>query len=101
MLQNQNLVVKRKVGHIDEFEIESLTSKGIISNDTIDCGSGSADRSAFGPFGILAIVDDTLSEQTPVYFRLSNTSLGDSTTFFCVDETRSSKAPEVAKIVQL
>ncbi|CAJ2638561.1 unnamed protein product [Trifolium pratense] len=80
-----------------EFEIESLQSKGIISNDTIDCGSGSADRSAFGPFGILAIADDTLSEQTPVYFRLSNASLGSSTTFFCVDETRSSKAPEVAK----
>jgi beta-fructofuranosidase len=71
-----------------EFEIESLISKGIVSNDTINCGSGSADRSAFGPFGILAIADDTLSEQTPVYFRLSNTSLGDSTTFFCVDETR-------------
>ncbi|KAK2439818.1 acid beta-fructofuranosidase [Trifolium repens] len=82
-----------------EFEIETLISKGIVSNDTINCGSGSADRSAFGPFGILAIADDTLSEQTPVYFRLSNISLGDSTTFFCVDETRSSKAPEVAKPV--
>ncbi|XP_004499664.2 beta-fructofuranosidase, soluble isoenzyme I-like [Cicer arietinum] len=82
-----------------EFEIESLASEGIISNDNIDCGKGAIERSAFGPFGILAIADDTLSEQTPIYFRLSNTSLGSSNTFFCVDETRSSKAPEVEKPV--
>ncbi|XP_057453793.1 beta-fructofuranosidase, soluble isoenzyme I-like isoform X2 [Lotus japonicus] len=81
-----------------EFEIESLASGG-ISNDSVDCGRGSSDRSAFGPFGILAIADDALSEQTPIYFRLSDTSLGNSTTFFCVDETRSSKASDVAKPV--
>ncbi|XP_058721940.1 beta-fructofuranosidase, soluble isoenzyme I-like isoform X2 [Vicia villosa] len=80
-----------------EFEIESLTSEGNISNDDIDCGRGALERSAFGPFGIIAIADDTLSEQTPIYFSLSNTSLGFSTTFFCVDETRSSKASEVEK----
>ncbi|CAK8564776.1 unnamed protein product [Lathyrus sativus] len=81
------------------FEIESLISEGNISNDNIDCGGGAFERSAFGPFGIIAIADDTLSEQTPVYFSISNTSLGCSTTFFCVDETRSSKASEVAKPV--
>jgi len=71
-----------------EFEIETLESKSIGKNN-IGCGSGGAtNRSAFGPFGLLAIADDTLSEQTPIYFRLSNTTLGSSTTFFCVDETR-------------
>ncbi|KAL5078381.1 hypothetical protein RYX36_017365 [Vicia faba] len=82
-----------------EFEIESFTSEGNISNDNIDCGKGTLERSSFGPFGIIAIADDTLSEQTPIYFTLSNTSLGFSTTFFCVDETRSSKASEVEKPV--
>ncbi|RDY02403.1 Beta-fructofuranosidase, soluble isoenzyme I, partial [Mucuna pruriens] len=80
-----------------EFEIESLASKR-VGKAKIGCGSGGAtDRSAFGPFGLLAIADDTLYEQTPIYFRVSNTTLGSSTTFFCVDETRSSKAPDVAK----
>jgi len=66
-----------------EFEIEWLNSTSIGKNNT-GCGRGGAtDRSALGPFGLLAIADDSLSEQTPIYFRLSNT-----TTFFCVDETR-------------
>ncbi|KAK7401282.1 hypothetical protein VNO78_12641 [Psophocarpus tetragonolobus] len=47
--------------------------------------------------GLLAIADDTLSEQTPIYFHLSNTTLASSTTFFCVDQTRSSQASDVAK----
>ncbi|XP_061369026.1 beta-fructofuranosidase, soluble isoenzyme I-like [Gastrolobium bilobum] len=81
-----------------EFEIELLTSEG-IGNDNAGCGGGAVDRSALGPFGILAIADDKLSELTPIYFRLSSTSNGSSTTSFCVDETRSSKAPDVSKLV--
>ncbi|KAL4276318.1 hypothetical protein AHAS_Ahas20G0195200 [Arachis hypogaea] len=62
----------------------------------------------FGPFGILAIANDQLSELTPIYFCLSNYGNGTSTTTtittststsFCVDETRSSKAPDVSKLV--
>lgn len=67
-----------------EFEIELLESKG-IGKENIGCGKGAFDRSAFGPFGILAIANDQLSELTPIYFSLSNTN---STTSFCVDETR-------------
>ncbi|TKY49856.1 Beta-fructofuranosidase, soluble isoenzyme I [Spatholobus suberectus] len=92
-----NISLATQLDIFAEFEIESLASKRIGKNN-IGCGrSGATDRSAFGPFGLLAIADDTLSEQTPIYFRLSNTTLGSSTTFFCVDETRSSKAPDVAK----
>lgn len=92
-----NITLATQLDIFAEFEIESLASKRIGKNN-IGCGSGGAtDRSAFGPFGLLAIADDTLSEQTPIYFSLSNTTLGSSTTFFCVDETRSSKAPDVAK----
>lgn len=81
-----------------EFEIELLASEG-IGEDNVGCGGGAVDTSALGPFGILAIADDQLSELTPIYFRLSNTSYGSSTTSFCVDETRSSKAPDVSKQV--
>ncbi|KAL2641091.1 hypothetical protein AAZV13_06G271500 [Glycine max] len=83
-----NISLATQLDMFAEFEIETLESKSIGKNN-IGCGSGGAtNRSAFGPFGLLAIADDTLSEQTPIYFRLSNTTLGSSTTFFCVDETR-------------
>ncbi|XP_027368885.1 beta-fructofuranosidase, soluble isoenzyme I-like [Abrus precatorius] len=91
-----NISLATQLDIIAEFEIESLASKG-LGKDNVGCGSGVTERSVFGPFGLLAIADDTLSELTPIYFRLSNISLGSSTTFFCVDETRSSKAPDVAK----
>ncbi|XP_057742129.1 acid beta-fructofuranosidase 1, vacuolar-like [Arachis stenosperma] len=83
-----------------ESEKELSFSKG--------CGVGAVERRAFGPFGILAIANDQLSELTPIYFRFSNYGNGTSTTttittststFFCVDETRSSKAPDVSKLV--
>ncbi|XP_057457011.1 beta-fructofuranosidase, soluble isoenzyme I-like isoform X2 [Lotus japonicus] len=80
-----------------EFEIELLASEGVEKD--VGCGGGAHERSALGPFGILAIADDQLSELTPIYFRLSSTAIGTSTTFFCVDETRSSKAPDVSKLV--
>ncbi|KOM24937.1 hypothetical protein LR48_Vigan27s000700 [Vigna angularis] len=87
-----NISLATQLDIFAEFEIEWLNSES-IGESNIGCGRGGvADRSAFGPFGLLAIADDSLSEQTPIYFRLSNT-----TTFFCVDETRSSKASDVAK----
>ncbi|KAF7824886.1 beta-fructofuranosidase, soluble isoenzyme I-like [Senna tora] len=82
-----------------EFEVEWLGSDGEVG-ESEGCGSGAVDRSGFGPFGILALADDTLSELTPIYFRLSNTSQNATpTTFFCTDETRSSKASDVSKQV--
>ncbi|KAK7312080.1 hypothetical protein VNO77_35649 [Canavalia gladiata] len=82
-----------------EFEMELLASE-VIGKDNEGCGGGAVDRSALGPFGILAIADDQLSELTPIYFRVSSTTNNStSTTSFCVDETRSSKAPDVSKLV--
>ncbi|KAF7836359.1 Beta-fructofuranosidase, soluble isoenzyme I [Senna tora] len=90
---------------IAEFEMETVEKERMINTDeekesSVGCGSGSVERSAFGPFGILAIADDTLSELTPIYFRPSSpTHHANSTTFFCADETRSSKASDVLKFV--
>ena len=69
-----------------EFEIESLVSN--TTDEVSDCGDGAVDRSTFGPFGLLVIADDSLSELTPVYFRPVNTSDGSLKTYFCADETR-------------
>ncbi|XP_008234397.1 PREDICTED: beta-fructofuranosidase, soluble isoenzyme I-like [Prunus mume] len=79
------------------FEIEELETESV--NGSVGCGDGATDRSTLGPFGILVLADETLSELTPVYFRVSNSTDGDVTTYFCADETRSSKAPEVYKTV--
>lgn len=82
-----------------EFELESSVSAN--TTDAVSgCGDGAVDRSTFGPFGILVIADDSLSELTPVYFRpLNNTSDGSFNTYFCADETRSSIASDVFKQV--
>lgn len=68
-----------------EFEIE-LSEE--TENEDIGCGGGGAiERSKLGPFGLLVIADETLSELTPIYFRPQNNST-DNNIYFCADETR-------------
>lgn len=71
-----------------EFEVETLESEETENNNAIGCGRGSIERTKLGPFGILVNADDSLSEQTPILFRIHNSTSGDVTTFFCADETR-------------
>nr|XP_023877030.1 acid beta-fructofuranosidase 1, vacuolar-like [Quercus suber]POE80368.1 beta-fructofuranosidase, soluble isoenzyme i [Quercus suber] len=77
-----------------DFEIESL---GLEETNEANggCRGGVVDRSRLGPFGLLVIADETLSELTPIYFRPTNTSDGGLKTYFCADERRSSKANDV------
>ncbi|KAB1210851.1 Beta-fructofuranosidase, soluble isoenzyme I [Morella rubra] len=82
-----------------EFEIESLGIFEKTNEEEGGCIGGAAGRSSLGPFGLLVIADETLSELTPIYFLPSNTSDGSTTTYFCADETRSSKASDVFKPV--
>lgn len=70
-----------------EFELETLLSNS-TEDEVSDCGDGAVDRSTYGPFGVLVIADDSLSELTPIYFRPLNTSDGSLGTYFCADETR-------------
>nr|H2DF87.1 RecName: Full=Acid beta-fructofuranosidase 1, vacuolar; AltName: Full=Vacuolar invertase 1; Short=RvVI1; Flags: Precursor [Rosa hybrid cultivar]AEY79729.1 vacuolar invertase isoform 1 [Rosa hybrid cultivar] len=81
-----------------EFELEPLESSETV-NSSVGCGGGAVDRGTFGPFGILVIADETLTELTPIYFNLANSTEGDVITYFCADERRSSKAPDVFKQV--
>ncbi|XP_059449749.1 acid beta-fructofuranosidase 1, vacuolar-like [Corylus avellana] len=77
-----------------DFEIESL---GSDENNETDggCNGGAVERRSLGPFGLLVIADQTLSELTPIYFRLANSSDGNLKTYFCADERRSTKATSV------
>nr|AKJ70978.1 soluble acid invertase 2 [Dimocarpus longan] len=78
-----------------EFETELLESAG--EEEGYSCKGGAINRSKLGPFGLLVIADDSLSELTPIFFRPTNTTNGTLDTYFCADETRSTLAPEVQK----
>ncbi|CAN1159076.1 Beta-fructofuranosidase, soluble isoenzyme I [Linum perenne] len=84
-----------------EFEVEftSEKNKSTPVAEEHGCGGGAADRSSLGPFGIIALADASLSELTPVFFRPVGSTYGGRTTYFCSDQTRSSLAPEVHKVV--
>ncbi|KAJ4957249.1 hypothetical protein NE237_014032 [Protea cynaroides] len=81
-----------------EFEIEKEVLERTIEADVgYNCttGGGAAGRGALGPFGLLVIADESLSEQTPVFFYLAKDIDGNINTFFCSDESRSSEANDV------
>ncbi|XP_039022803.1 acid beta-fructofuranosidase-like isoform X1 [Hibiscus syriacus] len=85
---------------IAEFEIDKeALEKATGSNLTFSCSSsgGAVQRGALGPFGLLVLADDSLSEQTPVYFYIAKGSDGSLKTFFCNDQSRSSEASDVNK----
>ncbi|CAA0834590.1 Acid beta-fructofuranosidase 4- vacuolar [Striga hermonthica] len=66
-----------------------------------DCptSGGAVTRGVLGPFGIVVLADEALSELTPIYFYIAKGTDGKVETHFCADELRSSKAGDVEKIV--
>ncbi|XP_077235872.1 beta-fructofuranosidase, soluble isoenzyme I-like [Tasmannia lanceolata] len=85
-----------------EFEIKNETLEAMIEADVgYNCSTseGAAGRSSLGPFGLLVLADQSLSEQTAVYFYIGKGSDGNLKTFFCQDELRSSKANDLVKRV--
>ncbi|XP_009794076.1 acid beta-fructofuranosidase AIV-18 [Nicotiana sylvestris] len=84
------------------FEVDKAALAGTIEADVgFNCSTsgGAAKRGILGPFGVVVIADQTLSELTPVYFYIAKGTGGRAETYFCADETRSSEAPGVAKQV--
>lgn len=45
-------------------------------------------RTTLGPFGLAVLADESLSELTPIFFRLAKTTNGTLKTLFCADESR-------------
>lgn len=85
-----------------EFEVDKATLEGVAEFDegySCSAGGGAARRRALGPFGLLVLADKTLSEQSPVFFYIAKGPDGALKTFFCADETRSSRASDVDKVI--
>ncbi|GMP24087.1 hypothetical protein CsSME_00001479 [Camellia sinensis var. sinensis] len=83
------------------FEVDKEALEATLEADVgYNCSTtGAVVRGTLGPFGLLVIADDSLSEFTPVYFYISKDIDGTYKTFFCSDEMRSSKASDVNKNV--
>ncbi|KAJ7944773.1 Acid beta-fructofuranosidase [Quillaja saponaria] len=85
---------------VAEFEIDKdVLDKTPQSNVEFSCSGsgGAAHRGSLGPFGLLVLADESLSERTPVYFYITKGSDGHLKTFYCTDQTRSSVATDVEK----
>lgn len=73
------------------FEVDKAALEGTIEADVgFNCSTsgGAAKRGILGPFGVVVIADQTLSELTPVYFYIAKGPDGRAETYFCADETR-------------
>ncbi|OIW10824.1 hypothetical protein TanjilG_27770 [Lupinus angustifolius] len=83
-----------------EFEIDKEALENTSqSNLEYECSisGGASQRSALGPFGLLVLADDDLSEYTPVYFYVVKGNNGILKASFCSDQSRSSLANDVNK----
>ena len=73
------------------FEVDAAAVQGVTEADVgFNCSTsaGAAGRGLLGPFGLLVLADDDLSEQTAAYFYLAKGTDGSLKTFFCQDELR-------------
>uniref|UniRef100_A0A803N3Q3 beta-fructofuranosidase n=1 Tax=Chenopodium quinoa TaxID=63459 RepID=A0A803N3Q3_CHEQI len=85
-----------------EFDIEKEALESLpVTGEKYSCpaSKGAAQRGALGPFGLLVLADNDLSEMTPIYFYVVKTSSGNFKTFFCTDLSRSSIATDVSKAI--
>ncbi|GAB4825935.1 Beta-fructofuranosidase, soluble isoenzyme I [Ancistrocladus abbreviatus] len=80
-----------------EFEVDMKALNATL--DEINNCSVAADRGAAGPFGLLVLTDESLSELTPVYFYVGKAADGTLKHWFCTDKSRSTKANDVDKQV--
>ncbi|GAB2249949.1 hypothetical protein Droror1_Dr00013308 [Drosera rotundifolia] len=97
-------VVELNISSTSQLDIsaEFIVDKEALNNATLDevnnCSTSSF-RGAAGPFGLLVLTDESLSELTPVYFYLGRSPSGVLDTWFCTDKSRSTKASGVDKQV--
>ena len=85
-----------------EFKISKEELEATIEADVgYNCSTsgGAATRGTLGPFGLLVLANQDLTENTATYFYVSKGTDGALRTHFCQDETRSSKANDIVKRV--
>nr|BAU46555.1 sucrose:sucrose 1-fructosyltransferase [Allium cepa] len=85
-----------------EFEINKEAVDAVVEADvTYNCSTsdGAAHRGLLGPFGLLVLANEKMTEKTATYFYVSRNADGGLQTHFCQDELRSSKANDITKRV--
>lgn len=73
------------------FEVDAAAVEGVTEAEVgFNCSTsaGAAGRGMLGPFGLLVLADEHLSEQTAVYFYIAKGTDGSLKTFFCQDDLR-------------
>nr|AAD01606.1 beta-fructofuranosidase [Ipomoea batatas] len=83
---------------VDETLLETTSESHDAGYDCSNSG-GAVTRGSLGPFGLLVVADEKLSELTPVYFYVAKGADGKAKAHFCADQTRSSMASGVEKEV--
>ncbi|KAL5098966.1 hypothetical protein RYX36_003293 [Vicia faba] len=81
--------------NIDEKAINETRETNVEYN--CETSDGARARGALGPFGLLVLANDNLSEKTPIYFYIVKGRDGNLKTSFCSDQSRSSLATDVSK----
>lgn len=73
------------------FDIDTTTVEASLEADVgYNCttSGGSSSRGVFGPFGLVVLAEDSLTEQTPVYFYIAKGTDGVANTYFCADQSK-------------
>jgi hypothetical protein len=73
------------------FEVDASALVSVMEADVAyNCSTsgGAAGRGMLGPFGLLVLADEDLSEKTAVYFYIAKGTDGRLKTFFCQDDLR-------------
>ncbi|XP_051121661.1 acid beta-fructofuranosidase-like [Andrographis paniculata] len=83
------------------FEVHVKAISSGIDQLPYDCATsgGASNRGVLGPFGVVVLADNELSELTPIYFYIARGYNRTHETHTCADGLRSSKAPDVEKVV--
>ncbi|PWA63097.1 glycosyl hydrolases family 32 protein [Artemisia annua] len=86
-----------------EFELDKKASNKLSVGGGVpyNCAGhgGAGVRDALGPFGLLVLANKNLTEHTPAYFYIAKGKKGELSTFFCIDQSRSSIAEDVDKSI--
>lgn len=86
-----------------EFELDKKASNKLRVGGSVpyNCAGhgGAGVRDALGPFGLLVLANKNLTEHTPAYFYIAKGKKGELSTFFCIDQSRSSIAEDVDKSI--
>ncbi|KAI3804354.1 hypothetical protein L1987_25832 [Smallanthus sonchifolius] len=86
-----------------EFELDKKVANSLSVGAGVpyNCAGhgGAGVRDALGPFGLLVLANKNLTEHTPAYFYIAKGKHGDLSTFFCIDQSRSSIAKDVDKSI--